>query len=792
MRTRRRNRSLKHQKGGQADEKQLNGFHLHADIYHDFGRDIEYYINHQPFKNYKDEDEVVSFFKKSEEPERIITKRAERLVESTNFLKYCRTTDFDVYLKTCLTNLRNNDAVAILHDCGHTMATTFGAQNLITFGSVIDPSGKPSNIADNPIYFKPKENYLEIPLESYGFSPDKIKSVIIKDFSFNQTKKTFFTGCFFKTNDGTCIDAVSTNPIDCSLSPEKLKIINVTDLARSGFLTSIKKAEEVDDIHYNIGKTLGDAMLVASITPIINGKDNPFLKGEGGTWENTNTPPAVFILKTNDRLNHIRAFIKGVPSILETKKGMWEKTSTPRSKAETIVGKCEYLPANPTFGSVIECLTQQLANIKYYVPRRYLELINNFKAGLDGDKLKPEYSNFSGSPILVTDEERKRGGKLFKTIIACLEVLKDEVERVFNEKQLVQFSADIDELSQETVITKNLKILTEANELFLKLTPKRTKVLNSRGFVIDAPIIVLSTNTPITLFGQPFSKTLKINDYKEIFSLDYKVYKENRPPLDTSVIARDFFNYFRDKTNIEDFYVPDKFETQLREQPTAKRGRSSEETEQPNKRTKSSNKVYVSDNPTIDEKDTPYLASFLQFSKLYDWFTDGMFAIFSADALRCKRTEAQQGGGHSIGHVFLDLIVAEHMADEVQFLIDNNVINVELSQLEENTITDGICAINAFVCYINKHNSLVFGLDEKNDFVMKNPEESELYQYYDSRERAFMKIVTEMNTPEYLSNIRLPKRQIVRDGLTMERRAIPVGAKRRRTFRRKHSRRNKQ
>ena len=326
---------------------ELMGYHLQADVAHDFGGDAPVYniggagaLTRVGAPNTSEDGALNYFIGPSPRGLPNVTKDlVARLGQQVIFTVPDKTASFQNWKAPVLFQ-GGNDKIGVVQDAGEFITQRIGAKNVITFGSILDPAGKPIAPDQEPIWFQPSTNTVTISLAPFGFDSNVIKSIVIKDLTAGTVKSEF-------NANNKVIDAVAMSPPAPVVSGGKPKPINNTDIAKAGFFTSIKKAENVgrelqasgvkpdairklineNSQYFFIGKTLGDAMLVASAMPgfpenVPN--PNPYY-GIGATtgWKSwvfkdrTVASPSLLCLKTGDRLNWLRAVLLNVPAIYE-------------------------------------------------------------------------------------------------------------------------------------------------------------------------------------------------------------------------------------------------------------------------------------------------------------------------------------------------------------------------------------------------------------------------------------------------------------------------------------------
>ena len=409
---------------------------MYADIRHDFGGNVPSLYNiGGDVKSKFTEDEAVEFFQ--EDPSAVwINERDARIADKIIFTIPKKSSVFNGKSPVTLYPA-GNEYVGIVQDAGEFITSELGAQHVLTFGSILDPAGKPNSRSANPIWFRPKTNTVTIPLNIFGFDPDVIESIEISNLTAGTVRASFNV-------PGGTIDAIGLDP----LIPGRrgAKPLNQTKIEVAGFFTSIEQASSISEnlnalstnktiqrnikdnlVFFFIGKTLGDTMLVASAMDTFPGTNisNPYtgLGNSSGQWldwisgDLVPNPPRILMLKTGDRLNHIRAFIMGVPSILEQQV----------SKGRT-VKQYEFIPGRADPESAKRSILQGYGKlISDTIPSRFDRLKVEFFSCLDETGYSfEETTTFSEEDeIKLTDRSgRAAAGALVRLICGILEALK--------------------------------------------------------------------------------------------------------------------------------------------------------------------------------------------------------------------------------------------------------------------------------------------------------------------------------------------------------------------------------
>lgn len=154
-----------------------------------------------------------------------------------------------------------NNHIAIVQDAGsHLFKAMHGSWNLLVPGSCIDPAGKPIHVKDNPVWVKTSKQ-MTIPACVFGFDPAVVGNLIWKDFRGLSVVFGFEYngGGGMRWYDAARGNAEGGTTFDATVKTAKM--IN----KRSGFLLSNEEvAKEFNRdsprTQVVIGKALGDAM----------------------------------------------------------------------------------------------------------------------------------------------------------------------------------------------------------------------------------------------------------------------------------------------------------------------------------------------------------------------------------------------------------------------------------------------------------------------------------------------------------------------------------------------------
>ena len=325
------------------------GYHLWADVRHDFGPGAPVYniggpdaadTNPSPSGSGVEERAVNYFLSPDVYPTIANDPGNARKDNQVIFTIPEKTSTFSEWTPPSL-HPTGNDKLGVIHDAGEFITLQLGSKNVITFGSILDPAPKPIAPPREPMWYDPGAvPPLRIGLEQFGFNPAVIRAVEIGSLTAGGVTVGF------ELPNAVKIDAISMN--SAVPAAPKLKEINDFKIANAGFFTSIQQAKNLEqelresvgktageakeivdkyEKYFYVGKTLGDVSLVASGLALANpypGVGEGSVPGNWKWWAGappsgpaTPSPPDMLILKTGDRLNWIRAILFGLGSIYE-------------------------------------------------------------------------------------------------------------------------------------------------------------------------------------------------------------------------------------------------------------------------------------------------------------------------------------------------------------------------------------------------------------------------------------------------------------------------------------------
>ena len=419
-------------------------YHLRADIIHDFkvgpaGR-LTYAPPVRDGLKY-DEDDVVKFFLEEQYGRITGDTTSSRKQNKVTFAIPEETAAFQAWTPPALYTT-GNAKVGIVHDAGHYITNMMQAQNVLTFGSILDPAPKPVAPERNPIWFEPATNELTIPLAMFGFAPSVIGGLRVQRLTAGTVEADYVV-------NGATVPAIQVQDTIAS----NAKPINRTDVNLAGYFTSIAKAENLvteltitrvfdndasarafvtaNSQNFYMGKTLGDVTLVASAMEDFCGVANPYTGiGRDGAWKRwvggaaVVSPPQVLMLKTGDRLNWVRAIIMGVGAIYEDQpKGLRNTT------------QYVFFPAALTEEQLVEAYTSGFDSIVADVTARYDGLRDSLNdiitsgGGAGDEETVNDNAIFVGEmqSVLRSQNGRKFGTEVVRSIQVGLNRLKDIV-----------------------------------------------------------------------------------------------------------------------------------------------------------------------------------------------------------------------------------------------------------------------------------------------------------------------------------------------------------------------------
>jgi len=547
-----------------AADPHIRGYYLSADVAHDFGPGV---LNSTPYNHGGpnantrlpetpkiEEDAAVNYIE-----EKAKNRNGTEFIENGNARRSKRII-FTIPTKTATFSASSvptlfeggNNAIGIIQDAGSFITGFLGAKNVITFGSILDPAGKPISQSDAPIWYRPPDGAMaQIPLGPFGFDTTKIQGINVLGMTAGLVSSTFTLG------DETVLDAVTMNVYNPQ-NPGK-KPINTTKIESSGFYTSIAKAEEAvknpaareivrNNYGYlfNIGKTLGDAALVASAMPSFRSNDEsqllpnplygvgtPIAKDrESVGWHDWISgepvqPPSILMLKTGDRLNALRAQMENVPNILEQQAGKGRS-----------VKQYLFTPGKADPNAILAAVNQGYVNLKANVAGRYDTLIQNFKALLTGDSLNPKYTIFTETPTIQSLDKGglALAGRFIDLLTMNLTTLKNGILQWLNTRSVL-VPKTLDELEIfQTNYNSDVETCT-------RVAPQTTDVVYTKQGVTKITLKIVVSQLP-KVIPEGFTCPLRVSLDISLWNAFRKLQSNGGGKGISAIIGTDVYNRF--------------------------------------------------------------------------------------------------------------------------------------------------------------------------------------------------------------------------------------------------------
>lgn len=463
----------------------------------------------------------------------------------------------------------NNEDVGVVQDNGYTIYDKIGGKNLLTFGSILDQAKKPRDAYSDPVIMDVGAGVgLKINTCEYGIYD--IDYVYITGFRESAVPNTgdLLVRCLFGKEIGNkteWYDAISPGRIGVQSVvetglPDDIRIftekhINQDAIHQAGYFTSIAKIADVEKTNldyvntlskkqrFYFGKFFGDTSLVASVSPFVNLQGgspqvNPFFKPELARWLYNNQGRAGpnirhVILKTYDKLNYVRAVIKGVPVVYQEaakgKESLYFKF-TP--------GQLENGGVKPEDRVTLSIrLTPQIDIMISKVKDTYDQLIQNL-----GDLIKINaaginyitreqiaVSNIHRDVLNTREKQIYAANLVINYIIPCITYLKDSVVDLLNyyreEIATPAAATTVDMIKNEYKFIENL---------IPRVIPFTTILKTGNGYPIFDVLLIKQTTYSTIDFRNGFVLQGKlVLRFKEAFEHD----RPSRSPL--------FYHFFR-------------------------------------------------------------------------------------------------------------------------------------------------------------------------------------------------------------------------------------------------------
>lgn len=483
---RRRTLRSKKQRGGADMTEEEWKYHLWADVHHDFGYlgpgNIYYQIGHEDMSGSPGirvesnaQNHLYDIMRSGDDANSATFRQR---IQSKIVFKVPTETEVSKNIVVPTLSHVGNNAIGIVHDAGEFITTRLGCQNVITFGSVLDPASKPIDSERRPIWRATPD--VTVGLRQYGFATDApgVETITIRGFNGGST----MVGLKFPEQG--MVDGVARELYAEGEPLRRAKVINNTSIEQSGFFTSISEASDATlqqgtDIqrrqyYYRIGKTLGDAMLVESLVQLPN----------GGVWQQFDgnalnvAPPTFFALKTLDRLNHTRAVVKGIPSIFDNSL----KDGDP-------VRSFDYIPGNVTDDQFNTILANGYANLRTQITNRYNDLNTQLAALLNEGALRPQYIRATGSPRAIFSG-RGDGGRQAKLAAIGGIIQGQIVQRIIQlrDRKLAEFDGKVATVPQGDDRQPRIDFYSAVSEFARRISPT-SSVMDERN-ILTPKIIV--------------------------------------------------------------------------------------------------------------------------------------------------------------------------------------------------------------------------------------------------------------------------------------------------------------
>jgi hypothetical protein len=521
-----------------ADKQKDMGYHLHCDIVHDLqtARKTENYGTytlsalHIPDSGVNggkiDEDAASAYLKNLINLPGV---RNARFTTSKYFITYQNTAvypDNDVMGPLFLGVPNNN--VAIVQDNGSQLFDKLGVHNLLTFGSVLDQAGKPVHSDDNPFYYD-QPSY-DISLCKYGFKDPVTLS--IRQFDGRTTM------CAMTMSNGKKYDAITTEEIGAIEEPNKSKPINKTTPDESGYFSSIDQISKItetdvstDEIQrYYAGKALGDTTLVASIEELLDARNRVQLR----SLYNASAIPRLdrIVLKTGDRLNHVRAILRDVPSIYQHPRQTQQLSST-----------YEFIPSSVDIDviTINNSFREGILQIRDRLLARYDALKDAFSA-LTTVNEHIIFGLFDENMFDTIQLQTTKLTPLVNDINLRIDTIKERIRDFYTLKHT---EASVQGITLEQINT----IYKTAEATAAILTPKCTTLKNKSEGYYNSTVIVFQTNNKIDTilntvrirFKEMIEAQKKDKPMKEIIDTYFKI---DKPEAQVGGEDADMFSFY--------------------------------------------------------------------------------------------------------------------------------------------------------------------------------------------------------------------------------------------------------
>jgi hypothetical protein len=359
--------------------------------------------------------------------------------------------------------------VGVLQDAGIQIYKMMDARNIITYGSILDQAGKP---VDDAYYYKSSVTEVVLKPAEFGFDESIVSKIVVKDFN-GQTKTC---KCIFTINGK---ERGTTTPILINKRGGDFKSVDEvrqtwTAIKAQKASTGYTDQQLVDAYAAFVGKALGDILLVTSI-----GKDDPnYPVGKKLTPLGGSSPGNLQIkevlLNTGDRLNHVRAFIRGVHSMYSS-----ANATTKLRTYEFLPGNIGSLLSKPGPVAQITSPTERVQTIQTAlttVYERYTDLLKHL------DTVVPATTQRDGGGSYVPEEKSTQ----LKAFIDELKITVDALRTYVGFYYLVFYRAHEKEVDMEQLTQVCDTLLREVTFL----TPQFSSTVKKSGATLPALVLL--------------------------------------------------------------------------------------------------------------------------------------------------------------------------------------------------------------------------------------------------------------------------------------------------------------
>ena len=512
-------------------------YHLRADMAHDHGSASFTTADMSALYCGNDnrttsEDEVVKYIKAN-----YITEDGDEKFRLQNIIEFSQDNKTDMFPQHAGSPFRpfegvDNSKVAVVQDAGFVLYRAIGAQNLITFGSILDQAGKPASKEDDPVY-SPSPESLTIDPCVYGFNKNVVGNITISNFKGKSVECIFP----YKYRDAWEPNGGTQGPLHIN--------------KRKGDFMSIEEVKQIGSLNKKfagyIGKALGDITLVASLTKKIGNTENSLYPSSDLTkLYGKDSDPKItdiqnFLLNTGDRLNHIRAFMFGVGSVY----------SPPGVKS---VRTFEYIPGVIAKQEPVAVRTMYLNRIKFLIIQidtAYGDLLAHLKNEVVPGAFVVDKSMKSGITLIKPGTEN-RAKEAIDYLINVVETYRTYV--LFYYLVFYNYHASLDESEIEDLkYTYEILLNNSAG-----LMPSSTSTLGNNGRDIRVFVNILKT-TSLIFSDYTIKNTDEKIDFKKQVDIAFgreEASEKTIPKKEVDRLISSLYTESRTQTKIPDDHFP--------------------------------------------------------------------------------------------------------------------------------------------------------------------------------------------------------------------------------------------